>query len=67
LSGANGERQNVTLVPYEHAVLIVGYNREGLWIHDPYDGTRTFYSESEFWRSFGYLGNMALVIGPPDR
>lgn len=67
LAGANDPLQAVSLVPYEHAVLIVGYNREGLWIHDPFDGTRQFYTESEFWRSFGYLGQMALVIGPPAR
>jgi uncharacterized protein YvpB len=66
LAGPHGETQAVTLVPSEHTVLIVGYNREGLWVHDPFDGTRDFYSESEFWRSFGYLGNMALVIGPPS-
>lgn len=65
LAGPGGQTQAVTLVPYEHTILIVGYNREGLWIHDPFDGTRDFYSESEFWRSFGYLGHMALVIGPP--
>lgn len=65
LAGPNNQLQAVTLVPYEHTVLIVGYNREGLWIHDPYDGTRRFYSESEFLRSFGYLGQMALIIGPP--
>jgi uncharacterized protein YvpB len=65
LVGADGQQQAVTLVPYEHTILIVGYNREGLWVHDPFDGTRTFYPEGEFWRSFGYLGQMALVIGPP--
>ena len=65
LAGSNDQPQAVTLVPYEHAILIVGYNREGLWVHDPFDGTREFYSESEFWRAFAYLGHMALVIGPP--
>jgi uncharacterized protein YvpB len=65
LAGPNNQPQTVTLVAYEHAILIVGYNREGLWIHDPFDGTRGFYSESEFLRSFGYLGRMALVVGPP--
>lgn len=54
----------VTLVPYEHTILIVGYNANGLWVHDPYDGTRTWYREDDFRRSFAYLGNMALVIGP---
>jgi len=65
LAGPNNQPQIVTLVPYEHVVLIVGYNREGLWIHDPFDGTRNFYPEGEFLRSFGYLGRMALVVGPP--
>jgi uncharacterized protein YvpB len=55
----------VTMVPYEHVVLIVGYNAEGLWVHDPYDGTRTWYAENDFRRSFAYLGNMALAVGPP--
>jgi uncharacterized protein YvpB len=66
LAGRGGQLQAVTLVPYEHAILIVGYNRQGLWIHDPYDGTRYFASEGDFWQSFGYLGYMALVVGPPD-
>jgi uncharacterized protein YvpB len=67
LVGPAGPAEQVTLVPYEHAILIVGYNREGLWVHDPFEGTRDFYSESEFWRAFGYLDYMALVVGPPAR
>lgn len=59
------DRQVVTLVPYEHAVLITGYNRNGLWVNDPFSGTQTFYPEPDFSRSFAYLDNMALVIGPP--
>jgi len=57
--------QVVTVVPYEHAVLITGYNRNGLWVNDPFSGTQTFYPDPDFARSFAYLGNMALVIGPP--
>ena len=57
--------QAVTLVPYEHTVLVVGYNRDGLWVNDPFGGTQDYYSDSEFLRSFAYLGNMALVVGPP--
>jgi uncharacterized protein YvpB len=55
----------VTLVPYQHTVLVVGYNADGLWVHDPYDGTRALYAESDFLRSFASLGNMALAVGPP--
>jgi uncharacterized protein YvpB len=57
--------QIVTLIPYQHAVLVVGYNPNGLWLNDPYSGTQTFAPEADFRRSFAYLGNMALVVGPP--
>ena len=60
-----GNGQVVTLVPYEHTVLVVGYNRNGLWVNDPYSGTQAFYPEGDFIRSFSYLNKMALVIGPP--
>ena len=56
--------QTVTLVPYEHAVLVTGYNRDGLWVNDPYSGVQSFYPEQDFLRSFAYLGNMGLVVGP---
>ena len=56
----------VTMVPYEHALLVVGYNSDGFWVNDPYTGTAKFYAESEFVRSLAYLGNMALVVGPPQ-
>jgi uncharacterized protein YvpB len=59
--------QVVTLVPYEHAVLVTGYNRNGLWVNDPYGGTQTFYPAHDFVRSFSYLGNMGLVVGPPPK
>jgi uncharacterized protein YvpB len=57
--------QIVTLIPYQHTVLVTGYNPNGLWINDPYSGTQIFVSEADFRRSFAYLGNMALVVGPP--
>lgn len=57
--------QIVTLIPYQHTVLVTGYNPNGLWINDPYSGTQTFAGEADFQRSFAYLGNMALVVGPP--
>jgi uncharacterized protein YvpB len=57
--------QMVTLVPYEHAVLVIGYNRDGLWVNDPFAGIQTFYRAQDFVRSFSYLGNMGLVVAPP--
>ena len=62
---ATSDGQIVTLIPYQHAVLIAGYNANGLWINDPYSGTQTCAPEADFRRSFAYLGNMALVVGPP--
>jgi uncharacterized protein YvpB len=59
--------QLVTLVPYEHAVLVTGYNRDGLWVNDPYAGTQAFFPAGDFARSFAYLGNMGLVVGPPAK
>lgn len=56
--------ETVTLVPFEHALLVVGYNADGFWVNDPYTGTARFYLEGEFMRSFAYLDNMALVVGP---
>ena len=55
--------QSVVMVPYEHTVLVIGYNHNGLWVNDPYSGTREFYPEREFLRSFAYLDYMALVVG----
>lgn len=59
------EGDPVTLVPYEHVVLVVGYNADGLWVNDPYTGISRFYLEGAFTRSFAYLGNMGLVVGRP--
>jgi uncharacterized protein YvpB len=56
--------QVATVVPYEHTVLVVGYNPDGLWVNDPYDGTQRFYAQGEFDRSFAYLGNMGLIVAP---
>ncbi len=58
--------QIVTLVPYQHVVLVTGYNASGLWVNDPYSGTQAFYPDADFRRSFAYLGNMALVVSPPE-
>jgi len=58
--------QIVTPVPYQHTVLVTGYNPNGLWVNDPYSGMQTFAPEADFRRSFAYLGNMALVVSPPE-
>ncbi len=52
----------VTLVPYEHTVVIIGATDQGVRYADPYDGTYRSTSWSDFQRTSGYFGNMALVI-----
>lgn len=57
--------QEVTLVPYQHAVVVTGYNSEGVWANDPWDGQEDFYQIADFERALGYFGDMAIEIGMP--
>lgn len=52
------------LVPHEHALLLVGYDRGTIIANDPWTGTEVRYSWRDFNRSWGYFGNMALAIEP---
>jgi uncharacterized protein YvpB len=61
---ALSDGESVLMVPFEHALLVVGYNSTGFWVNDPYSGMAKLYAENEFARSFAYLENMALVVGP---
>ncbi len=56
--------QEVKMVNYEHTVVVTGYNQEGFWVNDPFDGREYFYISADFERSFGYLDNMALEVAP---
>jgi uncharacterized protein YvpB len=56
--------QKVKMVNYEHTVVVTGYNQEGFWINDSYDGKEHFYKSADFARSLGYLDNMALEVAP---
>lgn len=53
---------SVKLVPYEHAVLIVGATDRGVIYHDPYDATIRSITWATHQRVSGYFNNMALVI-----
>lgn len=53
---------SVKLVPYEHAVAIVGTTSSGFVTHDPYDGTIRIVSWADHKRASGYFDNMALVL-----
>ncbi len=52
----------VTLVPYEHTVVIVAANDAGITYDDPYDATARFTSWASFQRASAYFNNMALVL-----
>jgi len=56
--------QKVKMVNYEHTVVVIGYNQEGFWVNDPYDGQEHFYKSTDLARAFGYLNNMALEVTP---
>jgi uncharacterized protein YvpB len=57
--------QEVTLVPYQHTVVVTGYNSEGVWANDPWDGREDFYWIADFERALGYFGDMAIEVGMP--
>jgi LysM repeat protein/uncharacterized protein YvpB len=57
---ASGE--SVKLVPYEHTVVVVAANDDGITYNDPYDATVRFISWATFQRVSAYFGNMALVV-----
>ena len=52
------------LVPHEHAITIDGYDDRTVIANDPWTGARVRYLWSEFNRSWGYFGNMALAVEP---
>lgn len=57
--------ETVPLVPYQHAVVVTGYNNQGVWANDPWDGQEDFYTTADFQRALGYLGDMALEVAVP--
>jgi uncharacterized protein YvpB len=54
----------VTLVPWQHAVVVTGYNNEGLWANDPWDGKEDFYTTEDLQRAMDYFGDMAIEVAP---
>lgn len=49
-------------VPGEHTYLAVGYNGDGIWLIDPYDGRRHHFTWATFLASWDLLDRMALVV-----
>jgi uncharacterized protein YvpB len=59
------EGQVVSLVPYQHTVVVTGYNPQGIWAIDPWDGQQDFYAAADFERAMGYFGHMAIEVAAP--
>jgi uncharacterized protein YvpB len=57
--------QEVTLVPNQHVVVVTGFNADGVWANDPWDGQEDYYSTSDFVRAMSYFGDMAIEVAGP--
>jgi uncharacterized protein YvpB len=57
--------QEIVLVPYQHVVVVTGYNAAGVWANDPWDGQEDFYTTADFERAMGYFGDMAIEVASP--
>jgi bifunctional autolysin len=57
--------QSVKLVPNQHVVVVTGFNAEGFWANDPWDGKEDFYPNADFDRAMAYFDYMAIEVGPP--
>lgn len=55
----------VSLVPYQHAVVVTGYSDAGVWANDPWDGQEDFYAAADFERALSYFSNMAIKVAAP--
>ena len=49
-------------VPGEHTYLAVGYDADGVWLIDPYDGRRHHFAWETFLASWDLLDRMAVVV-----
>jgi uncharacterized protein YvpB len=57
--------ETVTLVPYQHVVVVTGYSADGVWAIDPWDGLEDFYPRADFERAMGYFGDVAIEVAAP--
>jgi uncharacterized protein YvpB/uncharacterized protein YoxC len=57
--------ETVTLVPWQHVVVVTGYNEQGVWANDPWDGKVDYYPAADFRRALSYFGDMAIEVAGP--
>jgi uncharacterized protein YvpB/prefoldin subunit 5 len=58
--------KTVALVPWQHVVVVTGYNADGVWANDPWDGQEDFYTSSDLQRAMSYFDNMAIEVAAPQ-
>lgn len=55
--------RKTTVAPYEHTMILYGYDRNNVHVFDAYTGSRQTYPIQTFLASWGTLGRMAIVGG----
>jgi uncharacterized protein YvpB len=57
--------QVLNLVPYQHTVVVTGYDGGGVWTNDPWDGQVDYYATADFRRALAYFDDMAIEVAAP--
>ena len=61
------DRKVVTVAPFEHTMIIVGYSKNSVYAVDAYTGKTLAYSKNAFLKSWSTLGRMAILgYGRPE-
>lgn len=60
------EGETFKLVPYEHAVVVYGYDSDGVYLMDVGDGGFYYTEWDSFLRRWSYFDQMSLVIFPQE-
>ena len=56
------DEKRIKAVRGEHTNLAIGYDEDGVWVADPWDGRRHHYSWPVFLASWDILNRMSLVV-----
>jgi uncharacterized protein YvpB len=62
---ANINGEMVTLVPWQHVVVVTGYDERGVWANDPWDAKEDYYAFADFRQGMSYFGDMAIEVAGP--
>jgi uncharacterized protein YvpB len=54
--------QLVRLTPNQHVVVVTGYDADGVWANDPWDGQEDYYLYADLERAMSYFGDMAIEV-----